>query len=56
MKTLHRILGLMIVVAGMASVANADNGAPEIDPGTASSAMTLIIGGLFLIKDRFTGK
>jgi hypothetical protein len=55
-KNLRRILGLVIIVAGMAGVANADASAPEIDPGTAGSAMTMIIGGLLLIKDRFRGK
>ena len=55
MKNLRRVFGLMIVVAGMSGVANAFDSAPEIDPGTAGSALTLIIGGLCLIKDRFRG-
>ncbi len=56
MKNLRRIFGLMIVVAGMSSIARADTPLPEIDPGTAGSALTMIIGGLFLIRDRFRTK
>ena len=57
MKNLRRIFGLMLIVAGMTGVAHADTALlPEIDSGTAGSALTLIIGGLCLIKDRFRGK
>ena len=42
--------------AAMAGVARADLAVPEIDPGTAGSALTLLAGGLLILKDRLRGK
>jgi hypothetical protein len=58
MKILCKAFGFMLVIAAMASVARADTGipAPEIDPGTAGSALTLLTGGLLILKDRLRGK
>jgi hypothetical protein len=57
MKTLRKLFGFMLVLAAMASVARA--GAPltpEIDPGTAGSALTLLASGLFMLRDRIRAK
>jgi hypothetical protein len=56
MNTLYKVFGFMFVLAAMASVARADTPVPEIDPGTAGSALTLLVGGLFMLKDRIRGK
>jgi hypothetical protein len=56
MKTFHKVFGFMLVFAALASVARADTPVPEIDPGAAGSALTLLVGGLFMLKDRMRGK
>lgn len=43
-----RVLGLALIVAGISAAAMANPtppAAPEIDPGTMSSALTLLVGG-----------
>ncbi len=54
MKNLCDLFGFLLVFAALASVARASGGpvCPEIDAGTAGSALTLLTGGLFLLKDR----
>lgn len=52
-----RVLGLALIVGGMSAAAiagtpNSPPAAPEIDPGTMSSALTLLVGGAFWL----TGK
>ncbi len=50
-----RVLGLALIVAGISTAAVAGGGleaAPEIDPGSMGSALTLLIGGAFWL----TGK
>lgn len=45
--------GLALLVAAMASTASAHPpAAPEIDPGSMGSAVTLLIGGLMLMTGR----
>jgi hypothetical protein len=45
--------GLALLVAAMAATASAHPPeAPEIDPGSMSSALTLLIGGLMLVAGR----
>jgi hypothetical protein len=56
MKTFCKVFGFMLVLAAMASVARADTPVPEIDPGAAGSALTLLVGGLFMLKDRVRAK
>ena len=58
MKILCKALGLTLVVAAMSVVARATppNAIPEIDAGTAGSALTLLTGGMLILKDRFRGK
>jgi hypothetical protein len=57
MKTFRKVFGFLLVFAALASVARAEDGpAPEIDPGVAGSALTLLTGGLFMLKDRMRGK
>src|SRR5262249_42405652 len=51
-------LGMALVIVSVGGVALAHGGgvcgggAPEIDPGSAMSALTLLTGGILLITDR----
>ncbi len=50
--------GLLLVLAALASPATAawcdgPMGAPEIDPGALTSALTLLAGGALVLADRF---
>lgn len=48
-----KTLGLMLLLAGMAGALCAlPTGAPEIDPGSAGTAITLLGGAILLIKGR----
>jgi hypothetical protein len=49
-------LGLALVLAGSASPAFAFNGVPEIDPGSASSALALLAGGMLVLTSRLSRK
>ena len=53
-----KTLGLALVLSAIAPSAFAQVGrlAPEIDAGSAASALTLLIGGAMLLKDRFLSK
>jgi len=57
MKSLCNVFGFVLVFASLASVARASGPVcPEIDAGTAGSALTLLTGGLFILKDRLQRK
>ena len=56
MKILCKVFGFMLVISALAGVARAFDSTPEIDPGTAGSALTLLAGGLLILKDRLHGK
>jgi hypothetical protein len=57
MNVFYKAFGFMLVFAAMVGVAHAETSlAPEIDPGAAGSALTLLAGGLFMLKDRVRGK
>jgi hypothetical protein len=47
--------GLAMVWSAFGATAFA-RGTPEIDPGSASSALTLLVGGALLLKGRFGRK
>lgn len=52
-------LGFALMIAALGSVAHAQVGTPnvpEIDAGTAGSALALLVGGAMLLKDRFRMK
>jgi hypothetical protein len=50
---MHRILGLSLLLAGVASSAFAlDVVAPEIDGASAVSAIVLLSGGLLVLRAR----
>ena len=53
-----KTFGLALVLSAIAPSAFAQtrNLAPEIDAGTAASALTLLVGGAMLLKDRFLSK
>jgi hypothetical protein len=51
----RKTAGFLLVFAAFSGTAAA-RGVPEIDPGTASSALTLLVGGLLLLTDRFRRK
>jgi hypothetical protein len=49
-----RVVGLVFIVAGTASVAIAGiDPVPEIDPTTASSAIALLAGAAMIARDKF---
>ena len=47
-----RILGLALILAGIAGSALAGQVAPEIDGATASAAVALVAGGLIVLRAR----
>ena len=47
-----KILGMMLLVAGMSGAAMASPTVPEIDAGSGVSALSLLSGALLLIKSR----
>lgn len=55
-KLARKAFGLMLMLALVAKTAEAGAGpppaAPEIDPGSLLSAMTLLGGGLMILTDR----
>ena len=48
--------GLLLVFVSMASMARADIPVPEIDPGSMSSALTLLAGGALILTERLRRK
>jgi hypothetical protein len=58
-KVAGTTLGFALMIAALGSVAHAQVGtpnAPEIDAGSAASALTLLVGGAMLLKDKFRVK
>jgi len=53
LRLVPKALGLLLVFAAFAGTAAARQGLPEIDPGSAPSALTLLVGGTLLLVDRF---
>jgi hypothetical protein len=53
-KTVSTGLGLAMILTALAGSGYAGGGfpAPEIDPGSMASALTLLMGGAFLITGR----
>ncbi len=58
-----KFAGLALVLGATASVAHAQSAsgssggaAPEIDPGSMASALTLLCGGVLMMTDKFRGK
>lgn len=51
-----KALGFALVVTALAVPAWATAGTPEMDPGLATSAIALIIGGMLLIGGRKRSK
>jgi len=55
-RTARAGLGLMLVLTAVAGVANAGGAppplAPEIDPSSIGSALTLLLSGAFLLTGR----
>ena len=63
MRPLHRLLAvallsLPLIAAGVSPASasngheNDGNGAPEIDPGLLGGAVTLLAGGLLILRER----
>ena len=58
-RSLAAVLGLMLVVAGMAGTAIAGPlppDVPELDPSSIGSAVTLATGALFVLRGRRAAK
>jgi hypothetical protein len=47
-----QVAGLMLVLEACAGKALAITGVPEIDPGAAGSAITLLAGGVLVLRSR----
>ena len=47
-----KIAGLLLLIAGMANFAFAGTNAPEIDANSAYAAVTLLSGGLLVLRAR----
>jgi len=58
MTILCKAFGFLLVIAAMSGVARATTPIPipEIDAGTAGSALTLLAGAMLILKDRLRGK
>jgi hypothetical protein len=54
-RATRKTAGFLLVFAAFGSTAFA-RGTPEIDPGTATSALTLLVGGMLLLTDRIRRK
>lgn len=50
-QVVRKVVGLVLVFSAFGSTAFAF-GVPEIDPGSASSALGLLVGGLFLLAHK----
>jgi hypothetical protein len=44
--------GFLLVQVGLAGLARGDEPAPEIDPGSIVSALTLLCGGVLILTGR----
>jgi hypothetical protein len=55
-RIVRKACGLALVLAALGGIASAGDevaeATPEIDPGSMGSALTLLIGGVLMIKDR----
>ncbi len=49
---MYKVLGMMLLLVGVASVASAVTAVPEIDPVSGTSALALMAGGLFVVRGR----
>lgn len=51
-------LGFALVLSAMAPMAHAVSrvDVPEIDAGSAASALTLLVGGAMLLRDKFRSR
>jgi hypothetical protein len=49
---MRRIIGMALIMAATAAIALAVGGAPEIDPGSATSALALLAGAALIIRGR----
>ncbi len=47
-----KLVGMMLLIAGVAGSAFAGTGAPEIDSNSAYAAITLLSGGLLVLRTR----
>ena len=47
-----KVLGLMLMIAGLAGTAFAGLPAPEVDSNSAYAAVTLLSGGLLILRAR----
>jgi MYXO-CTERM domain-containing protein len=49
---MKKILGMALILTGAAAVAMAGQVGPEIDPGSAGSALALLAGAALVIRAR----
>jgi hypothetical protein len=53
---IRKSLGFALVLTAMGSVAFAAPAVPEIDAGSAASAVTLLCAGALMLKNKFRAK
>ena len=51
-KSVQKLIGMILLVIGSASVAIAAPAVPEIDPTSGASVLALIAGALLIIRGR----
>jgi LPXTG-motif cell wall-anchored protein len=49
---MKRLTGLLLFAMGMGVYASAAPAVPEIDPGSSIAALTLLSGGLLILRSR----
>jgi hypothetical protein len=49
---MRRIIGMALIVAATAAIALAQTNAPEIDAGSATTALALLAGAALIIRGR----
>ena len=54
MRLIWKLAGLALLVVGVAMVAPAPPGVPEIDPSAGINALALVAGALLLVRSRKT--
>jgi hypothetical protein len=52
----RKTIGFLLVFTAFGGTAFGFHAIPEIDPGSASTALALVAGGLFLLTARFSRK
>ena len=47
-----KLIGLLMLLVGVGGILSAAPGVPEVDAGTAGSAVSLLVGAFLVVKSR----